>query len=124
MTLDDYRGERLRKLEEIRGLGIDPYPAKSHRTTRISDIVDHFEEKDGQEVCIAGRITAIRSFGKIAFVKIRDYYGEVQVFMQKSDDVLSGEFGIKELKLLDTGDFVEAKGRVGKSSTGETSITP
>ncbi len=122
MTLDDYRGERLRKLEEIRGLGIDPYPAKSHRTTRISDIVDHFEEKDGQEVCIAGRITAIRSFGKIAFVKIRDYYGEVQVFMQKSDDVLSGEFGIKELKLLDTGDFVEAKGRVGKSSTGETSI--
>ena len=82
MTLDDYRGERLRKLEEVRKLGIDPYPAKSHRTARISDILDHFDEKDGQEVCIAGRITAIRSFGKIAFVKIRDYYGEVQIFMQ------------------------------------------
>ena len=122
MTLDDYRGERLRKLEEVRKLGIDPYPAKSHRTARISDILDHFDEKDGQEVCIAGRITAIRSFGKIAFVKIRDYYGEVQIFMQKSDDLPAGEFGIKELKLLDTGDFVEAKGKVGKSSTGEISV--
>lgn len=122
MTLDDYRGERLRKLEEVRKLGIDPYPAKSHRTARISDILDHFDEKDGQEVCIVGRITAIRSFGKIAFVKIRDYYGEVQIFMQKSDDLPAGEFGIKELKLLDTGDFVEAKGKVGKSSTGEISV--
>ena len=73
MTLDDYRDERLRKLAEIRALGIDPYPAKSHRNTKISTILDHFDEKQGQEVCVAGRITAIRSFGKIAFVKIRDY---------------------------------------------------
>lgn len=122
MTLDDYRDERLRKLKEIRELGINPYPAKSRRTDRISDILNHFDEKDGQEVCIAGRITAIRSFGKIAFVKIRDYYGEIQIFMQKSDEVPEGEFGIKNLKLLDTGDFVEAKGEVGKSSTGEISV--
>lgn len=121
-TLSDYRDERLRKLEEIKQLGIDPYPAKSHRTTKISDVVDHFDEKNGQEVCIAGRIVAIRSFGKIAFVKLRDYFGEVQVFMQKSDAVPAGEFGVKQLKLLDTGDFVEASGKVGKSSTGEISV--
>jgi len=121
-TLSDYRDERLKKLAEIRALGINPYPAKSYRNTKISTILNHFEEKDGQEVCIAGRITAIRSFGKIAFIKLRDFYGEVQVFMQQSDDIKKGEFGIKQLRLLDTGDFVEANGKVGKSSTGEISV--
>lgn len=121
-TLNDYRDERLRKLEEIRSQGIDPYPAKSHRNTKISTILNHFDEKEGQEVCIAGRIVAIRSFGKIAFVKIRDYFGEIQIFMQKTDHIDEGYFGIKQLKLLDTGDFIEAKGTVGKTSTGEISV--
>lgn len=121
-TLADYRDERLRKLEEIRARGIDPYPAKSYRNTKISTVVNHFDEKDGQEVVVAGRIMAIRSFGKLAFVKIRDYTGEVQIFMEKTDQIEDGYFGIKELKLLDTGDFIEAAGRVGKSSTGEISV--
>lgn len=121
-TLNDYRDERLRKLEEIRSQGIDPYPAKSHHNTKISTILNHFDEKEGQEVCIAGRIVAIRSFGKIAFVKIRDYFGEIQIFMQKADHVDEGYFGVKQLKLLDTGDFIEATGTVGKTSTGEISV--
>jgi len=121
-TLNDYRDERLRKLNQIRELGINPYPAKSHRNTKIATILDHFDEKDGQEVCIAGRIIAIRAFGKIAFVKIRDYTGEVQIFMEKSDAVAPEMFGVKQLKLLDTGDFIEASGKVGKSSTGEISV--
>lgn len=121
-TLADYRDERLRKLEEIRARGIDPYPAKSYRNTKISTILNHFDEKDGQEVVVAGRIIAIRSFGKLAFVKIRDYTGEVQIFMEKTDQTENGYFGVKELKLLDTGDFIEAAGKVGKSSTGEISV--
>ena len=121
-TLNDYRDERLRKLSQIRELGINPYPAKSHRNTKIATILDHFTEKDGQEVCIAGRIVAIRAFGKIAFVKLRDYTGEVQIFMEKSDTVAPEMFGVKQLKLLDTGDFIEATGKVGKSSTGEISV--
>ena len=48
MLLEDYRNERLRKLEEIRARGIDPYPAKSTRNTKISDIIDNFDEKDGE----------------------------------------------------------------------------
>ncbi len=120
-TLNDYREERLRKLREIRELGINPYPAKSIRNTKISEIVNHFDEKQGQEVVAAGRIVAIRSFGKIAFVKIRDYSGEVQIFMQKEDEQ-EGLFNIKRLKLLDIGDFIEVKGKVEKSSTGEISI--
>ncbi len=121
-TLNDYRNERIKKLEEIRALGIDPYPAKSYRNTKISTILNHFEEKDGQVVCIAGRITAIRSFGKIAFLKVRDYFGEIQVFMKKTDTVREGHFGLDKLRLLDTGDFIEAEGKVGRSSTGEISV--
>ena len=121
-TLNDYRAERLRKLEQIRALGIDPYPAKSHRDTKIITILNHFDEKADQAVCVAGRIVAIRSFGKLAFLKLRDYTGEIQIFMQQATDLPAGEFGVKQLKLLDTGDFVEAKGTVGKSSTGEISV--
>lgn len=121
-TLNDYRDERLRKLHQIREMGIDPYPAKSHRNTKISTILNHFDEKIGQTVCIAGRIVAIRSFGKIAFVKIRDYFGEIQIFMQKTDEIPASTFSIKQLKLLDTGDFIEAEGTVEKTTTGEISV--
>jgi lysyl-tRNA synthetase class II len=68
-TLADYRDERLRKLEEIRARGIDPYPAKSHRNTKISTILNHFDEKDGQEVVVAGRIMAIRSLANLLLSK-------------------------------------------------------
>ena len=122
MLLEDYRKERLKKLEEIKSRGIDPYPAKSYRNTKISEIINHFDEKEGQEVVIAGRIVAIRSFGKLAFVKIKDYFGEIQLFMKAEEETPEGLFGAKELKLLDTGDFIEAKGTVGKSQTGEISV--
>ncbi len=121
-TLNDYRDERLRKLHEIKERNINPYPAKSYRNTKISTILDHFDEKNGQEVCVAGRIMAIRTFGKIAFIKIRDYFGEIQIFMQKTAETSVGKFRIEDLKLLDTGDFIEAVGAVGRSSTGEISI--
>ncbi len=115
MLLEDYRNERLRKLGELRERGINPYPSKSMRNTKIREVVDHFDEKQGQEVTIAGRIVAIRSFGKLAFIKVRDYTGEVQIFMQNSPH-------IKDLKLLDTGDFIEATGTVDKTQTGEISV--
>lgn len=120
-TLADYRDERLRKLSEIKEQGINPYPSKSSRNTTIDKIVNDFDALDGKEVTIAGRITAIRSFGKLAFVKVRDYFGEVQIFMQQEDEK-AGLFNTKKLKLLDTGDFIEATGKVGKSSTGEISV--
>ena len=123
VQLSDYRDERIRKLAEIREAGIDPYPAKSYRNTKISEIFDNFAEKDGKEVVIAGRITAIRSFGKIAFVKIRDYFGEIQIMMKKTDSATDSElFDVKKLRLLDLGDFIEARGIVGKSQTGEISV--
>ena len=123
MILEDYRNERLRKLNEIRERGIDPYPAKSHRNSKIADVVNHFDEKQGQEVCVVGRIVAIRSFGKLVFLKLRDYTGEVQVFMKAVNEAgPEGTFGAKEVKLLDVGDFVEAAGTVDKTQTGEISV--
>ena len=122
MLLEDYRNERLKKLAEIRDREIDPYPAKSYRNTKISDIISHFDEKQGQEVTIAGRIVAIRSFGKLVFIKLRDYFGEVQIFMKAEGDIPEGMFGAKDVKLLDIGDFIEATGKVDKSQTGEISV--
>ncbi|MBP5647720.1 lysine--tRNA ligase [Candidatus Saccharibacteria bacterium] len=123
MLLEDYRNERIRKLEEIRKRGIDPYPAKSHRTAKIAEIVEHFDEKQGQEVSIVGRIVAIRSFGKLIFLKLRDYTGEVQIFMKGvNESGPDGFLGAKDIKLLDIGDFIEATGVVDKSQTGEISV--
>lgn len=90
VTLADYRDERLRKLEEIKSRGIDPYPSKSFRDTKIGDILDNFDSYQNKTVTIAGRITAIRSFGKLAFVKIRDYTGEIQLFMRKVENFETG----------------------------------
>ena len=123
MLLEDYRNERLRKLRELRERGIDPYPSKSSRNTYISEVVNHFDEKQGQEVVVAGRIVAIRSFGKLVFLKLRDVTGEVQIFMKTvAESAPEGMLGAKDIKLLDTGDFVEAKGLVEKSQTGEISV--
>ncbi|MDO5481149.1 MAG: amino acid--tRNA ligase-related protein [Candidatus Saccharibacteria bacterium] len=124
VTLNDYRDERLKKLENIRERGIDPYPAHTNRTNTIFEIIDHFEDFDGKPATLSGRITAIRSFGKLAFIKIRDFSGEIQIFMEKilAEDTTKNYFNIKMLKLLDVGDFIEATGKIGKSSTGEISI--
>ncbi|MBP5511817.1 lysine--tRNA ligase [Candidatus Saccharibacteria bacterium] len=121
-TLEDYRNERLRKLEEIKALGINPYPANSNRTDKIGDVINNFENYDGKDVTLVGRITAIRSFGKLVFVKIRDYFGEIQIFMKAEGETTEGYLGAKQVKLLDTGDFIEATGKIGKSQTGEISI--
>jgi lysyl-tRNA synthetase class 2 len=125
-TLKDFRDERLRKLKELKDLGINPYPADSRRTHNLFDIVAKFDELQGQTVTVSGRIVGIRKFGKLAFIVIKDYSGQIQLFLRS--DILAGldinnsQIGITELPLLDTGDFVEATGKVVKSKTGEISI--
>ncbi len=125
-TLQDYRNERLRKLETLRELGVDPYPARSERTHGCGEVLAHYDELAGQEVVVAGRITSIRSFGKLAFIKLRDQSGEVQLYLQRDDvadlDASRGVLGMKQLKLLDTGDFIEARGVMTTTQTGEKSV--
>ena len=125
-TLQDYRDERLRKLDELKNLGVNPYPAKANRTHGAGDVVARFDELEGQAVTVAGRIVGLRKFGKLAFIVLRDFSGQVQLFLREGDtqplDAAKGQLGMKELTLLDTGDFVEATGEVIKTKTGEISV--
>lgn len=125
-TLQDYRDERLRKLEELKGLGINPYPAKSARTHMANDVTSKFDELQGKTVTIAGRIIGLRKFGKLAFIVLRDFSGVIQLFLRDGDvaelNAAENILGMKELPLLDTGDFVEATGEVIKTKTGEISV--
>ncbi|TAH34263.1 lysine--tRNA ligase [Candidatus Saccharibacteria bacterium] len=125
-TLKDYRDERLRKLNELKQLGVNPYPAQSERTHMLAQITDEFEKLEGQEVSVVGRVLNIRKFGKIAFIVAKDQSGEVQLFLRDGVveplDAATGRLGIANLPLLDSGDFVEAKGKVIKTQTGEISV--
>lgn len=125
-TLQDYRNERLHKLEALKALGVNPFPAESHRTHATDDITARFDELQGQTVTVAGRITGIRKFGKLAFIVVKDFSGQVQLFLRAGDvadlDAGLGTLGIQQLPLLDTGDFVEATGEVIKTQTGEISV--
>ncbi len=128
-TLKDFRDERLRKLAELKELGINPYPAKSQRTHSIADVVEGFEHLEGQEVTIVGRIMSIRKFGKLAFIVMRDMSGQVQLFIKKGEGSLEADRSNSELlmpeeiALLDTGDFVQCNGQVIKTQTGEISVS-
>lgn len=125
-TLQDYRDERTRKLAELKALGVDPYPATSTRTHTCADVLEKYDELAGQTVSVVGRIVSIRSFGKLAFIKLRDMSGDVQLYLQKDEvaelDAARGVLGMKQLKLLDTGDFVQATGQMVTTQTGEKSV--
>lgn len=125
-TLKDFREERLRKLKALRDLGINPYPADAHRTHNTSDITSNFDELNGHQATVVGRILSIRKFGKLAFIALKDFSGQIQLFL-RSDvvgdlDAATGQIGIQQLPLLDSGDFIEATGSIIKSKTGEISI--
>ena len=125
-TLQDYRNERLRKLEELHKLGIDPYPAGSERTHTCYQIVNDFENLEGKEVSVVGRVMNLRKFGKLAFIVLRDSSGQVQLFLHGPDvtelDAKCGTLGMKQLSLLDSGDYLQATGIVIKTKTGEISV--
>jgi len=125
-TLKELRDERLRKLEELKALGVAAYPAKAHRTHTTSEVADNFDRLEGQTVTVAGRIMAIRKFGKLAFIVVRDQTGQVQLFLRTGDvaelEADKGILGIEQLPLLDVGDFVEGTGEVIRTKTGEVSV--
>lgn len=144
-TLADFRNERIKKLNELRKLGVDPFPAKSSRTIGAGKISENFAELDGSEQGVAGRVVSIRKFGKLAFVVVRDLSGSIQLVFNRGEveevfekdangnrianensrKILAADesqIGMGELNLLDSGDFIEAKGIVGKTQTGEISL--
>lgn len=125
-TMKELRDERLRKVEELKALGVNPYPAEAHRTHTLGDILAQFDALENQTVTVVGRIVTTRKFGKLAFLVLRDMSGQTQLFL-KADTVApldagKSQLGMNELNLLDPGDFVEATGPVIRTKTGEISV--
>ncbi|NBU33362.1 lysine--tRNA ligase [bacterium] len=124
-TLKDFRDERLRKLAELKELGVNPYPANAERTHKNLQIKDDFKALEGTQVTVVGRIQSLRKFGKIAFVVIKDDSAQLQLFWTASDaqpDYTNNELAISNIPLLDTGDFIQCHGEVIKTQTGEISV--
>jgi lysyl-tRNA synthetase, class II len=125
-TLQELRNERLRKLEALKNLGVNPYPATTSRTHTAEQVTTQFDELQGQTVTLAGRIVGTRKFGKIAFFVLKDASGTVQLFFRHNKlnqlEPKESQIGFSELNLLDPGDFIEASGELIKTQTGEISI--
>lgn len=125
-TLKELRNEKLRKLADIKQLGINPYPATSKRTHMARQLVEGFEQHQGQTVTVAGRVVGVRKFGKIAFFVLKDASGEVQLFLKPDNfaaaNPANSELGFEHINLLDPGDFIETSGLVIKTQTGEVSV--
>jgi lysyl-tRNA synthetase class 2 len=121
-TLKELRDERLRKLHELKQLGINPYPAESKRTHTLAQVTAEFNILEGKTVSVVGRIQNIRKFGKIAFVVIKDQSGTVQLFLGEDKLDAKSQLNLDTLPLLDGGDFVEATGKVVKTKPGEISV--
>ena len=116
----------LEKLERIRGRGINPYPPSYHRTHTVREAVSLFERQESSpqavpstELSLAGRITASRSMGKIAFLDIRDGSGKIQLCFSRD---LLGNDKYEFLADLDIGDIVGTKGKLFRTKTGEITL--
>lgn len=123
MTEANLIKERLKKLEEIKKLGINPYPYSYPVKNHIADIKADFselkkEEKARKKVAIAGRIRAIRHMGRAAFGDIEDITGRIQFYIKQDED--KKQFQL--FKLLDIGDIIGIEGIPFRTKTGELSV--
>jgi len=113
--LSEIRKTRRQKAEELRKMGINPYPSETPGNLQeISKVRDSF----GRKVKVAGRIWGFREHGNIVFADIRDSSGQIQLWFQKKK--LKDTF--KLLRFFDVGDFIFAEGKVIKTKAGEITI--
>ena len=111
---------RREKLAELQEAGNDPFVITKYDVTHHSQVIkDNFEELEGQEVTVAGRMMNKRIMGKASFCNIQDLKGNIQSYVARD------EIGVEEykgFKKMDIGDIIGIKGTVFKTKTGETSI--
>ena len=111
---------RRDKLKELQENGKDPFTITKYDVTHHSqEIKDQFDELEGQEVSIAGRLMSKRVMGKASFCNVQDLQGNIQSYVAR-DSI--GEDAYKDFKKMDIGDIVGLKGQVFKTKTGEISI--
>ncbi|KAK3159684.1 hypothetical protein QOZ80_1BG0049780 [Eleusine coracana subsp. coracana] len=123
---DSIRAIRLKKVEELRGKGYEPYAYKWDRTHTTKELQEEYNHLENGEVCeeaavsIAGRIVARRAFGKLVFMTIRDDTGTIQLYCEK-DSLSEDQF--EQLKgFIDIGDILGASGSIKKTEKGELSV--
>ena len=128
LELSEQEIQRRNSLEELRKMGIEPYPAAEYPVNAYSeDIKNEFSDdaETPREVCIAGRLMGRRVMGKASFAEIMDSKGRIQVYVTR-DDICPGEdktwYNTVFKKLLDLGDFIGVKGFVFRTQTGEISV--
>ncbi len=127
LELSEQEINRRKNLEEIRQMGINPYPAAEYPTNAFSsEIRDNFKDDDApRQVCIAGRIMSKRIMGKASFAELQDSKGRMQVYITR-DDICPDEnkdlYNILFKRLLDLGDFIGVKGFVFRTQTGEITV--
>ncbi len=126
LELSEQEIGRRQSLQELRSMGIDPYPAAEFPTNAFStEIKENFKDDEEREVTIAGRMMSRRVMGKASFAELQDSKGRIQVYITR-DDICPGEN--KDLynnvfkRLLDIGDFIGVKGKVFRTQTGEISV--
>jgi lysyl-tRNA synthetase class 2 len=123
--INELMQERLKKLERLRGMGIEPYGVPFDVKDTASGIFQRYGDRRGEEFederidcTVAGRIIALRSFGKATFAHIQDGTGKIQVYFRK--DVLGDKYDI--LKNIDIGDIIGVSGRLFRTKTNELTI--
>lgn len=120
LNLNEMLMMRREKLKELIEKGKNPFLVeKFDYTHHSSTIKDKFEELEGKEVAVAGRVMSRRGHGKVSFIDLQDSEGRIQVFAKQ--DAL-GEEEYKDLSLMDLGDIIGVKGEVFRTKTGEISI--
>ena len=132
LELSEQEIGRRQSLQELKNLGIDPYPAAEYPTNTFStDIIANFndpaegEVAEPETVCIAGRMMSRRVMGKASFIELQDSKGRIQVYVTR-DDICPDEnkdmYNVVFKKLLDIGDFIGIKGFVFRTQMGEISV--
>ena len=118
--VNQLRQVRREKLADLQASGNDPFVITKYDVTHHSmDIKDHFEEMEGKDVAIAGRIMSKRVMGKASFCNVQDLQGNIQSYVAR-DNI--GEEAYKAFKKMDIGDIVGIKGDVFRTKMGEISI--
>jgi len=119
---------RRKTLEEIRNMGIDPYPAAEYKTNAYAkEILENYspEKNNYQDVSMAGRLTSRRIMGNASFAEIMDSTGKIQIYVRR-DDICPGEdktfYNTFFKRLLDIGDIIGVKGHVFITQMGEITV--
>lgn len=115
ISINRLRKIRLEKLEKIKKLGLNPYPARANQKQVIIQALKMM----GKSVSVVGRIMAIREHGGIVFFDLRDESGKIQLVF-KEDELQTTDYQL--LALLDLGDFIDAQGKIFKTRAGEISV--